>query len=690
MNCKPFLPLLLSFCVLLPALGQNKPAPQSQPQQPVDDKDDVVKISTNLVQVDAVVTKDGKPVTNLTAEDFEIFEDGRRQTITNFAYISNVPTAAPQPTPSDKKTTPNAAPYVPVKPDEARRMIAFVVDDLGLSAESMGSVRKQLRKFVAEQMQPNDLVAIIRTGGQLGALQQFTNDKRLLTRAVDHLRWSLCSRVGINVLPSNQSMRSEGSLCGYRSYYVTLKSLGFIIDAMGYLPGRKSVVLLSDDTPRESQDQLFNVSGLMETESESSTTIGPDTINYSQALQKLAERAIRSSVVIYSVDTQGLQYTGFTAADRFTGPQGTQAMISARSRVLQVRREGGELIAKQTGGFQIRNSNSFGFSRILEDQSGYYLLGYRPSDETFNRRFHHIKAKVKRSGMTLRTRFGFFGMTEEEANRSKPTLRDTTRLALVSPFAAQDIEVDLTSFFSEDETGTVVRSFVYIDPQNLTFTPVNGRHQATFELHGVVFGDNGVIVEQVARGATLNLSDADYEHARRNGVGMGFDVPVKRPGAYQMRVAALDKTSSKLGSAGQFVLVPDLKNKRLAVSGIVLGTAGAGQTVSNPGSRRFLSNTELYYAYKLYNATNESGKLRNLVMTVMLFRDGKVVFTGAETPLVPSDQSNLSRLAVGGGIRLGKELEAGHYYLQVVITDKDAKEKAATVAQWADFEIEKK
>src|SRR5215212_4535288 len=90
MNIKPSLALLLLFCTLLPALGQTKPAAPPQTQKPSDDKDDVVRITTNLVQVDVVVTKDGKVVPNLTADDFEIFEDGRRQTITSFAYISNV------------------------------------------------------------------------------------------------------------------------------------------------------------------------------------------------------------------------------------------------------------------------------------------------------------------------------------------------------------------------------------------------------------------------------------------------------------------------------------------------------------------------------------------------------------------------------------------------------------------------
>ena len=404
----------------------------------------------------------------------------------------------------------------------------------------------------------------------------------------------------------------------------------------------------------------------------------------------------------------GLVYTGFTAADNFplgarqvwagaqgpaeSGPQQTMRLMNRRSDVLWARRQGGDLIARQTGGFQIRNSNSYDFDRILRDQTGYYLLGYRPSEETFNRRFHRIKAKVKRSGMTLRTRFGFVGVTEEEAQRAKPTPRGVTNLALASPFATQDIEVDLTSFFADDKgSGPVVRSFVYIDPKDLTFTRVDGNYHASVELYGVIFGDNGVVVEQRAHAATFNFSDADYEQITRSGIGIGFDMPAKRPGAYQVRVAARDKASSKIGSAGQYMAVPDLKKKQqLAVSGVVLGTVNADKTIANSGVRRFLAGSDLYYAYNLYNATDESGKQRDLVMDVMLFRDGKIVQTGPEAPIVASDQSDRNRVFVGGTLRLAPELEPGHYHLQVVVRNRNVKQKGPAVAQWADFAIEKK
>ena len=726
MNTKALLALLLSFCILLPAFAQTRPAeppppPPQQPQQqkPADDKDDdVVKITTNLVQVDAVVTKDGKPVTNLTADDFEIYQDGRQQTITSFTYISNVPApptavAPAPPAPRDKKAI--VPPVAPVSANEPHRIVALVVDDLGMSAESIGLARNQLKKFLAEKLEPNDLVAIIRTGGELGVLQQFTNDRRLLERARERLRWNHCSRVGLSVFtPVGSDIGGGGRFdsglsCGGNSIEITLRALRFILDGMAELPGRKSLVLMSDDLPMESQDFEFYGNDRLRGQMMGGGSIGGEssrersldgfgTRDLSGMLRRIAEKAIRSSVVIYSVDTQGLQVIGPTAADQFRGnaQQITQQMsqlLSSRSRLLWVRQGGGQLIARQTGGFQIRNSNSFKLDQIMQDQSGYYLIGYRPSEETFDRKFHHIKAKVKRSGMTLRTRFGFFGVTEEEAKRAKRSLADTTNLALASPFAAQDVNVDISSFFANDKVnGSVVRSFVYIDAKDITFTPAEGRQQASFEMHGVIFGDNGSVAEQVRRQATLSLSPKDYEYATRLGMQLTFDIPVRKPGAYQIRIATRDKPSSRIGSAGQFVVVPDLGNKKLAVSGVILGTArdSTGQDLANPGARRFRSSSEVHFAYMIYNAAAEKGGLRNLVMQTKLFRDGKEVFAGPEEPVkAPANQTDLSRVIATGAVRLPPELEPGNYYLQVLVMEADGKKKVAPVVQWVDFEIEK-
>src|SRR5437016_10658813 len=171
------------FAVLTLASAQNQP--QSFQQNP----DNVIRITVNLVQVDAVVTdsKD-KPVTNLKKEDFILLQDGKPQTITNFTYVNTrdasvrtISTPKPQ-----SKGAPSLRPPPPprgLKPTQIRRTVALVVDDLGLSFESIARIRGSLKKFVDQEMQPDDLVAVVRTGAGMGALQQFTSDKRILHAA---------------------------------------------------------------------------------------------------------------------------------------------------------------------------------------------------------------------------------------------------------------------------------------------------------------------------------------------------------------------------------------------------------------------------------------------------------------------------------------------------------------------------
>lgn len=710
MNRKPILALLVSVCVFLSAVAQTKPT-----EKPVDDHDDVVKITTNLVQIDAVVTKNGKPVTNLTAEDFEIYEDGKLQTITSFAYVPTVPASslsapekpAPNKTAPDK-TEPNpSVPTSPIQREAVRRTIAIVVDDLGMSAGSMSLARGQLRKLINEKLYPDDLIAIIRTSGEIGALQQFTTDREVLNRAVGQLRWNVCSRVGVSTLAPEQMATRTGSIysgntqirepygnaCDPSSYANTRRAVHLVLDAMANLPGRKSLIMMSDDMPIYISDTPFSGSDY--------SAVGQNVQSYSSALRKIAEKAIRASVVIYAVDTQGLQYTGLTAADSvYDNGRGTPVLLSilkSRSATLQRRSEGGELIARQTGGFQTRYSNDY-FDRILREQTGYYLIGYRPSQETFNRKFHHISAKVRQSGMTVRTRAGFLGVTEEDAARVRPSAEDQTNLALLSPFAAKDLELNLTSFFTSGKTeggkteGSLVRSFIYLNAKNLTFELVNDRYQTSIELHGAIFGDNGAVVEQLKLGATLNLRKAEYEQALRDSLNLRLDLPVKKPGSYQVRIAVRDEVSSKIGSAGESVAVPDLKKRHLAISGIVLRGAQEPLTpttvMANPGIRRFAANSDLHFAFLLYNAAiNPATRQPDLVMETRLFRDGQRVGSETETAVSAVKQEDLNRLFTTGMVKLERNLEPGNYYLQVVITDKAARNQQQPVTQWVDFEI---
>src|SRR5581483_2394789 len=139
---------------------------QQAPNQPP--PEDVIRINVNLVQMDAVVTdQQGRLVTDLKASDFEVRQDNKPQNITHFSYIDLAPRAAGAPAPKAAKKKPGdptAPPPVPLRTEQIRRVFALVVDDLGLAAESIPQVRKALEKFVDEEMQPGDILAVIRTG----------------------------------------------------------------------------------------------------------------------------------------------------------------------------------------------------------------------------------------------------------------------------------------------------------------------------------------------------------------------------------------------------------------------------------------------------------------------------------------------------------------------------------------------
>jgi len=166
-------------------------AQQVQPTPPPDD--DVVKITTKLVQLDAVVTdKDGNQVRDLSIADFEILQDGEPQKITNFSYINTESPAQSSPV-TTVKNGKNVVlpPPARVRSENNGRIVTFIVDDGNCTASQIGmtAAREALSKFIAEQMLPNDLVSIYQTRGGSSLLQQYTSDKTQLMRAARRIRW---------------------------------------------------------------------------------------------------------------------------------------------------------------------------------------------------------------------------------------------------------------------------------------------------------------------------------------------------------------------------------------------------------------------------------------------------------------------------------------------------------------------
>jgi hypothetical protein len=298
----------------------------------------------------------------------------------------------------------------------------------------------------------------------------------------------------------------------------------------------------------------------------------------------------------------------------------------------------------------------------------------------------------------------------------------------MSPFGAGAINLRLTPLFANlPETGSILRSLLHIDARDLAFTDEpDGAHKATIEVTGVIFDDNGGVAAQHRRTHTLTIRGRTYERVLAEGFSLVFNMPVKKAGAYQFRVAVRDATSARIGAAGQFVEVPDLRNDRLALSGIALAAAttatregtqnaaalrsASGTTAPSSGSssdivpeeshaagtgaspavRQFRPGTSLEYELFIYNARLDKATSQpRLTMQAQLFREGRPVHAGDAAPVELGQLADPKRAPARGRFALDGNLPPGEYTLQLVVTDTLATGKPRSATQQIDFEIVK-
>lgn len=695
--------LALAACWFSPMnlAQQQSQNPPAQTQQP--NPDAVVRISTQLVQVDAVVTdKKGNHIEDLSVGDFELFVDGKKQDLTHFKRISLPPVKRELP-PVKKSDAPPAPANMPTKqiePKDVRRTIAFIVDDLGLGFTSTERVRETLRQFLDRQMQPGDLVAIIRTGRGLGMLEQFTSDKRLLYAAIEKLMWNPLSRdmtpnfgseAGLGdseeslEAASNQQSIDSGMDSFRNTMFATgtLGAINFVVNGLRPLPGRKSVILLSDG---------FNIYP------PSNNLNDPDAVAQSimvqEALKQLVEMANRSSVVIYSMDAKGLLplVPGGETGGRPTGDSYAQAMQQNQESL-----EGPMNLAAQTGGFATFNNNdlNIGIQEALYDQQSYYLIGFDPDDEMFDRKQHKIKVTVKRPGLRVRARQGFYGYNDDEPVAAEKSRGQQIFGALLSPLGVRDLSLRMTPYyFNSAKDSSLVRALFHIESSKLNFKDTaDGKKTIKLDLAAYAFDDKGAAIDLNAKHIELTFDEAQFKQVQADGLTYRADFPIKKPGAYQFRAVLRDAESGRLGTASEFISVPDLSKNRLAMSGLVLslpkaeGEKESTDVKTSPYVRSFAKTGWVKYGAAIYNATTDK-KTNQPQLTVQaeIYRDGKLLKQlPAESLQLPA-KASAKRFDFVGQMLLNN-FQPGDYLLRVVVTDALAKKKVGQVEQWMDFSV---
>ena len=685
------------------------------------------RVAVDAVRIDAVVTdKDDNIVRDLTADEFEILQNGKPQKVTFAQFVPVLVADAAAPVvPAAPLAARNVvgAPGLPaagtVKREQIQRTIAIVIDDLGLSVESLYYAKRGLHDFIDKGVQAGDLVAVVRTGGSMDGLQPFTTDRRILHSAIDSLKWNAFSRSGVEAFEAVNRFAIMGdsshgpeaaaqttmaigdfsALNAERSAVMaagTLGALNLVIAGARDLPGRKAMLVVSEGFELLEQGRFDNV---------------PQPARVRAALDRAIDRATRAGVVIYSIDMRGLQSGAMLASDNFNCPppgctsevfQGNiREDLQKRSDARRNTQEGMAYLAEQTGGFAVLNTNDLGagLARAARDVRDYYVIGYAPDANTFAAKgktaeYHKIAVRVKRPGLTVRTRKTFLGVSDADASADAPSPAQHLVNAAISPFTSTDIAIRATTLpgFSPSR-GLFVRALLHIDASALTFEKsMDGKSRAAADVLGMVFDRDGTEVAHLSTAFEATLTNEGERDALRDGLAYTLRVPIPRAGPYQVRFAVRDRHSGKLGTAGEFIELPDIPRGTFAVSGIVLrsdddvapGTEEADRVMISPSQavRIYKPGARLRYACEIYNAAEP------VQLAISVWRGAEKVLSAKPDTLTPPPGKSLW-FAAGGAFKLGDALPPGHYVLHLAAqtTDPGKKGKIERASQVMDFEV---
>lgn len=745
---------LLLIGLLLPGAITISNCQENSAEKRENEREYAIRIAVEEVRIDAVVLdRKGHQITDLTAKDFEIYQDGYQKDIISCKYVSDQPGPAPKSTmpPKDAKKIP-PVPSGKLAREDVHRVIVFIVDDLSMDFENLHFARMGLKKFIETQMQTGDLIAILRTSYGNSALQMFLSDKRQLLSKIDALEWG----------PNAGRALPEDQLHPVFDGQVTAMRYG--IRALKNMPGRKALVVMT------AQPELGG------TTANSNVAFAYENM-YLKQFDELSDDALRAGVVIHLLDIRGtqapsaefatsspipmiaapavsaempsagMQRTPANAAPQPPSASGTMnagevqrrqldatidrdiARIQSNPANAPLTQRGGRggggynfsrapmrtiSVPQKTGGLFIENKNFFlnGIGDVNDALKGYYLLSYAPDPDTFNNNkksvYHRIMLEVNRRGATVHTRDGFYGLTNtaEESAEVPNALRD----AIFSPFDNNELKINIASGFINDaKSGYLVRSWLHLDAKDLEVVKKEGGNFISLKAVCLTSDIKGYMHDPSIMTYEFGVKDENLAWIRENGIRFSLLLPIRKPGPYYVRIAVQDETSKKVGSAYEFVTIPDLAKGRLAMSNIFiinndedaswvwLGTMKEpSQKVLVPALQREQSRTPALRSYRpgesleymalVYNA-NRQGKNPDLEAQIFLYKDGRELVKGEPQKVDLSGLTNFSKIPIRKKLVLGDDMQEGNYVLQLLVRDTD---KSSLTAQTLNFTVKAK
>ena len=647
--------------------GQN-PTPTSQPP--------TFKVRVDYVEVDIVVTdKQGNLVCDLKKEDFQVFEDGKSQTVTAFTTVdipverADRPLFAPSPIEPDVKT--NEKPF-------DGRVYVMVIDDLHTRFGRSQRVKLAAKQFIERRLGANDLMAVVHTAGASGGSQEFTNNRKLLLAAVDKTQGRKLDSATVNktdVFNRTRDMRQGGDPLNdpddaERALNArnTLDTLRSVADWFGSVRGRRKAILFV------SEGIDYDI-----------TDIIPRNGSNHQAASMILEStrdtiasATRANVSIYGIDPRGLTDLGDESIEVSSFPDDTSLGVGLGSLHNEIRLSQDSLrtLSEETGGFAVVNRNDFttAFQRIVEDNSSYYVLAYYPPDAKPGR-VHKIDVRVTRPGLTVRARRGYVTpkKVEPKTTNSKTKSTPEVREALDSPLPVSGLTLRV---FASPFKGTPPNGSVLLGVE-MRGRDLQLSQSDKITLSYIAIDSTGKIKGGNTDALTMNtLKPETKARIEQDGLRLlnRLDLP---PGRYQVRVAAHDSAGGQVGSVQYDLDVPDFVKAPFSMSGLVMTSmAGSAPLTVRPDDqlravlpgppsarRSFPRNDDITLFAEVYDNAGATPHKVDITATVTA-DEGKVMFKASEV----RDSSDLGGQRGGYGFTATipmKDLPPGRYVLKV-------------------------
>jgi VWFA-related protein len=533
-------------------------------------------VEVNYVEVDVVVVdNEDRFVRDLMQEDFEVYEAGKLQEIASFTLV-DVPVERPKAVIFAEEIEPDIRSNTQMSEG---RVYLLVLDDLHTDVRRSIRVKQAAQEFIRERLGTNDIAAVAHTSGKKNVAQEFTSSKRLLLMAVDgfmgiKLRSATLERLeqSVNLFPKEVEgvgLRDPAELERAHRARNTLRLMAGLSEGLTDVHGRrKAMVYVGEGFDYNTQDVFGR--------SEASSIL--------EGTQRLIGLATRANVAIYTIDPRGLAVTGEDAASvgrvpvDFTDQIGMASIQSSLRDEFILSQDSLRTLSEETGGFALLNQTDYskGLSRIVEENSHYYLLGYYPTNSKQDGKYRNIEVKLKRSGLEVRARKGYLapGKRDKRADITPVDVPEggspALNLLVQSPLPLPEIPMRASaSHFRIGKNRAVVPLVVEMDIDGFGFEDRDGALHDTVEFSVVALGYDGKVKGAVRRDFQLSLKPNAYQIMSQAGFRAmtALELP---SGKYQLRMVAFEKGAGRGGTLFYDLEIPKYDESDLVMAPLVV------------------------------------------------------------------------------------------------------------------------